>query len=353
MLARDNELEILHTDIECLEVGADLIASGSHNKARTAIIVLHHLIETLLHRECQEILGRDRLMRWVIEPRIILSERNRVERSFADKVFLVRDKTTHLAPVDEAVLLIGHSYRNAIHHRDTHNVQPAQLLAKLLLRTTLRVFMRSGSETSMGGFATTDIQWVAKYLPLSRGFIELRQLRRNEVRRIAPLASVSFPESRDTLARDIASRIQGLTGTLEVFFGPEWNSYLDDLLKHVEFQIKNEKQYDDISKIFREATYRIQSKHPPTREEYMEAESCYKANLKMALDSFRPTHTISRILSLDRLAESISCTSNLRGLVLAYQKADVITQEAEFYIGEAHAIVEDQCQRAIDHARGK
>jgi hypothetical protein len=128
---------------------------------------------------------------------------------------------------------------------------------------------------------------------------------------------------------------------------------LDDLLKHVEFEIENEKQFDDISRPFREVTYRIHTQHPPTRDEYITAESLYRADLKLAIDSFCPVYTTSKILSLNTLADAVSCTQDLRRLVLAYQKADELTQKAEVYIARAHAIVEAQIDRAIDNALGK
>lgn len=353
MRGGDNELETLHTDIECLEVCADLIASGSHNKARTAIIVLHHLAEILLQRECQELLERDRLYRWVMKPEFTRSERARIDRSFADKVFLVRDKTAHLSQVDEAVLLIGHSYRNAIYHRDTHNAQTACLLAKLLLRISLRLLIRSGPNMSMGGRNSESLHWVEKYLPSSKGIIDFGELRNNVVRVIAPLAKVSFHESRTTLATDITCRAQKLTNNLVTFFGDKWRSYLDDLLKRVEFELENEMEYDDISEPYRHMTYRIHTKNQPTREEYDKAESLYKARLKKALDSFRPAYTTSKIISLHMLADSLSCASNLRSLVLAYKNADEATQKAELYISRAQAIVDAQIDLAIDRALGK
>jgi hypothetical protein len=106
----NDELEILQNDIASLEICADLadlIETGSHRKARAAIIILHHLAEILLYRECQELLEWDRSVRWVMEPRFTRSERTKVLMSFADKVFLVRDKATHLSLVDEAVLLVS------------------------------------------------------------------------------------------------------------------------------------------------------------------------------------------------------------------------------------------------------
>lgn len=349
----DNELETLHTDIECLEVCADLILSRSHNKARTAIIVLHHLAETLLQRECEEYLERDRLYHWVMKPTFTRSERTRIERSFADKVFLVRDRTAHLSQVDEAILLIGHSYRNAIYHRNTHNAQTASLLAKLLLKTALRLFMRSGQEMSMGARNSEQLDWVEKYNLSPKGFIEFGELRKSAVRMIAPLAKVSFQETNETLTSDIISRTQRLTDNLESFFGDKWRSDLGDLLKRVEFEIENEKEYDELSKDFREVTYKINTKHPPTHAEYNTAQSLYKDRLKLALNSFRPVYTTDKILSLNTLADSVSCKQDLRSLVLAYQKADEVTQKAELYIARAHTIVETQIDIAIDKALGK
>lgn len=48
MKTNSDDLGCLRADVETLEVCSELIASGSHNKARMAIIILDHFAEILL-----------------------------------------------------------------------------------------------------------------------------------------------------------------------------------------------------------------------------------------------------------------------------------------------------------------
>lgn len=63
MKTNRDELDFLRTDVETLEVCSEMIASGSHNKARVAIIILDHFADILLFREAEKILEGDRFRR--------------------------------------------------------------------------------------------------------------------------------------------------------------------------------------------------------------------------------------------------------------------------------------------------
>ena len=116
-----DELDCLRTDVETLEVCSELTASGSHNKARVAILILDHFADILLFRESKKILESDRFRRWVLKPEFTPSEGEKTLYNFSKKLNLVAEKSQGVAKVDQAVLLIAHSYRNAIYHRDIHN----------------------------------------------------------------------------------------------------------------------------------------------------------------------------------------------------------------------------------------
>ena len=355
MNANRDDLGCLRTDVETLEVCSELIASGSHNKARVAIIILDHFAEILLFRESTNILDSDRFRRWVMKPEFTRSEQAKILHGFSKKLSLVADKTQHVAKVDQAVLLIAHLYRNAIYHRNVHNERTALVLAKLMLRTLFRLFMKTGSAMSISLNSTTDLRWLKPYVSSLKTdyYIDFCQVRRNLVRAIAPVARLSFRSARSILVEDITLRAHNLERTLTEEFGNKWQSWLDGLLKHVQFEHDNQEKLDALSKQFRETTYKILTDQPPTKEEYVKAESDYKARRTKEFDAFRPAFTSKTILSLYKLADSFSHASNLERLIFSYRDADDTMHKAESYLSMARTEFDGAVQGAIDAGRGK
>ena len=353
MKTNRDELDFLRTDVETLEVCSEMIASGSHNKARVAIIILDHFADILLFRESKKILEGDRFRRWVMKPDFTPSDGAKTLYNFSKKLSLVARKTQHVARVDKAVLLIAHSYRNAIYHRDTHNERTTLVLAKLMLRTIFRLFMNLGTSMSMGGpNSEEELQWLRPYAARD-SYIDFCQVRRNLVRAIAPVAQLSFRSARSILVEDITIRGETLKRGLTEEFGDTWESWLDGLLKHVQFEHDNQEQLDAISKVYRETTYKILTDHPPTKDEYVKAEAEYKARRMKEFDAFRPALTGKKILSLHKLSDSVSQTSNLERLIFAYRAADDLVQKAERYFSMAQSEFNWAVQSAIDASRGK
>lgn len=353
MNANRDDLGCLRTDVETLEACSELIASGSHNKARVVIIILDHFAEILLFRESTNILDGDRFRRWVMKPEFTQSERAKILYGFSKKLSLVTNKTQHVAKVDQAVLLIAHSYRNAIYHRDIHNEGTTIVLAKLMLRTIFRLFIKMGPAISMSFNSATDLRWLKPYVSRTDCYIDFCQVRRNLVRAIAPVAQLSFRSARSILIEDVTLRARNLERTLTEEFGDKWQSWLDGLLKHVQFEHDNQESLDALSKQFRETTYKILTDQPPTKEEYVKAESACKARCTKEFDAFRPAFTSKTILSLHKLADSFSQASNLERLIFAYKDADDTMHKAESYLSMARTEFDGAVQRAIDAGRGK
>ena len=355
MKANRDDLGCLRTDIETLEVCSELIASGSPNKARVAIIILDHFAEILLFRESTNIFDGDRFRRWVMKPEFTRSEQTKTLHDFSKKLSLVASKTRHVAKVDQAVLLIAHLYRNAIYHRDVHNERTTLVLAKLMLRTIFRLFMKTGSAMSTSLNHTTDLRWLKPYVSSIKTdhSVDFCQVRRNLVRAIAPVARLSFRSARSTLVEDITLRAQNLKRTLTEGFGDKWQSWVDGLLKHVQFEHDNQEQLDALSKQFRETTYKIHTDQPPTKEEYVNAESDYKARHTKEFNAFRPIFASKTILSLHKLADSFSQASNLERLIFAYKDADDTMHKAESYLSMARTEFDGAVERATDEGRGK
>ena len=355
MNANRDDLGCLRTDVETLEVCSELITSGSHNKGRVAIIILDHFAEILLFRESTNIFDGDRFRRWVMKPEFTRSERAKILRGFSEKLSLIADKTQHVAKVDLAVLLIAHLYRNAIYHRDVHNERTSLVLAKLMLRTIFRLFMKTGSARSMSLKSTTDLRWLKPYVPSIKidRHIDFCQVRRNLVRAIAPVARLSLRSARSILVEDITLRAHNLERTLTEEFGNKWQSWLDGLLKHVQFEHDNQEKLDAFSIQFRETTYKIHTDQPPTKEEYVKAESDYKARRTKEFDAFCPAFTSKTILSLHKLTDSFSQASNLERLILTYKDADDTMHKAESYLSLARIEFDGAVQSAIDAGRGK
>lgn len=352
MKSKRSDLDQLRTDIETLESCSNLIATSSPNKARTAIIILDHFAEILLFRETQNILERDHSFRWVMRPKFSLSDHARVSKSFHAKVQLVADQTTILKTIDEAVLFIAHSYRNAIYHRDTHNDRTTVLLAKITLRTILRLFMLFGSQMSTGGTFDSKLLWFSPYdsKALKSCWLDFVQVRRGVVRALAPGAHISFRASRCILIEDIQIRAEALRKGLGNIFGDEL-PWVDDLFKHVQFEYEKKEKLNELSLKFRETTYKIHTDSPPTKEEYFKAESDYQALRKKEFDFFRPTYTIDAILALSKLSNPLFQASDLRELLIAYKDADDAILKVEHYFDMAHEEFDKAVEMEIDAGR--
>jgi hypothetical protein len=143
------DLEVMH---ECRA----LLLSGSTAKARMALILLDSLIDAVLYRrlELAYMLSEEN---WYMGlERFPKSIRTSARKNFEERLRLARRPL--LGPfhgsspqplvddVEAEVILIGHSYRNAAYHRDTHNPAIIRPLATLLFHAVAQAFARGHEE---------------------------------------------------------------------------------------------------------------------------------------------------------------------------------------------------------------
>jgi len=350
---RPDTLEQLRVDIENLETCAELLKLGSHVKARTALIVLDHISEIFLLRECQGILEKDSLFKWVLPPKLRARDRARITRNFHEKLELLQ-KEDFLSPSEVTVLTISHSYRNAIYHRDTHNPSTIDILAKIGFLTVLDLFERSGDNCAIGNSAGLAVDWLKPYYGsrLSNTHIDITEARKTVADKLRTGINVSRAEATAALAEDIESRTNRLVSRIAEFTGDSLD-WLDKTIRRLEFEEKHEELMDELSEPHRQVRYRIQGQNKPTIEEYEQTEASYKSSLNAALDAFSPTYTVESIRAFRSLSKQLESSHSLSELLSLYNTQDQAVNKAELYIHKVEAIIDEAVQMEIDRARGK
>jgi hypothetical protein len=139
-------------DLETLEVSRELLLSGSIAKARMALILLDSLIDALLYRRLVLMYAAEE-ENWIMDPpRFPKSVRTTARKNFDERLRIVQQPSwlpwigssePLVMELEAVVLSVGHSYRNAAYHRDTHNPKVVAPLTKVFYGAVATAFSRS------------------------------------------------------------------------------------------------------------------------------------------------------------------------------------------------------------------
>lgn len=149
----ETDLERFALVAEQLAVCRELLASGSVPKARMAIILLDQLADALIFRRCELAysIWDDRTWLRQHHPRYGRAEKNRARRNFGRRIEIAQVLDRHfpgnpedpmIRDGDAAILRIAHRYRNLAHHRDRHNPRVMPVLARVLFRAVINMWIR-------------------------------------------------------------------------------------------------------------------------------------------------------------------------------------------------------------------
>lgn len=140
--------------VEQLEQCAELIEVGGIPKFRMAVVLMDNLADTFLYRRCLSHIVRAHQQTFDISKKVRITKRELEKlKTFPAKLdFIQRIESlqdhggSRLARADVDLLSIGHNYRNAIYHRDSHNPSVIPVLVRLLYAATCRLLpMSTGS----------------------------------------------------------------------------------------------------------------------------------------------------------------------------------------------------------------
>src|SRR5215470_3858970 len=157
----DTSRQRLRLLVEQLEMIRGLLDGGSSVDAKVAIILLDNVADSLMYRRCLQEFERDSALALIRRPRFTLAKQRDARRDFKAKVNLLNG-IDFISAEDATVLKIGHSYRNAAYHRDSHNPRVTNELGRLLFAAVSNLFRSYyDNGVSSGGFASE--QWLSKY----------------------------------------------------------------------------------------------------------------------------------------------------------------------------------------------
>ena len=136
---------------EQLSVCRELLLSDSTPKQRMAVILLDSLTDALLYRIMERaFLYSDQAWFRHLLPLYPSKKRERARLHFSERLKIARDPSYSTAvagypaiitETDTAVIAIGHSYRNAAYHRDTHNPAVLATIGKVFFKSVSKLFV--------------------------------------------------------------------------------------------------------------------------------------------------------------------------------------------------------------------
>ncbi len=324
-----------------------------------AVVLTDNLADTFLYRLCLSYIARADQDTLGLTKRVRISgERfERLRNEFAAKLDFVAkinvaEDMPRLTPPDADVIAIGHRYRNAIYHRDSHNPLVVPVLARLFFRATCRLFQIS-NDSHQGGRWSDSIQRDLEALQTSYQVLDDKGIfwpvvaasKVSDVlqKRIA----IDLAHARQTLSTDLRARSQNLrrlitkfgigTPALKVGLGEtefwrlhgydgaliELANRADMWLRRDEFTGPNaEKAWLDMD----------------------EARGQLREVAEQMLAVFRPKASLDAIASATKVAERLMRFKHIGSALRAYYDADHRLDDLE----ESLWAMEEEWERAID-----
>lgn len=332
-------LERLRLLTEQLELVRNLLETTSAVRAKAALILSDSIADTLLYDICVKEFDRQAALAAVMRPKYDPERREKIRRDYKHKLSVARELGL-ITEKDAAVLRIGHSYRNAAYHRDSHNPRVSGLLGRVLLSATLQLFVKYfDNGISVGGARE---EWLVAHGIESSSFSYARASSAIAAT-VAQGTDISLAECREAFEEDMRERVAAFDKRIARLGLPSPES-LDDGLKQAEFQqmFPQEKFFGELHelhyKIVRGADESVSA------EQYMETEGAAKDKLSLALTDFTPTASLA---TLEEVRESrrLARAQDISALLIGYEDLDNKLESLE----SAMDGVEEALDRAAEH----
>jgi len=351
---------------EQLSVCRELLLSASTPKQRMAVILLDSLAEALLYRVMQEaFLYSDQAWFSDLLPLYPEKKRQRMRTHFAEKLKILREPSYAIAvagypaivtETDITTMAIGHSYRNAAYHRDTHNPAVLATIGKMFFKSVSALFV-SAQHPGVGLYITKGqaarLSSVGIDLSESKLGHEILEYRDAAIGLISSLKDgmdVAAEDMALELAEDLESRLEDLKESIDYL--REAPGDIDEHLEWMEFWTSN----CDDEELMRLKDARDKTIHdlrnmsvnqitPAMRDEEARAANAH-GNRFWELWQERETRTNSTILDslsdIQKVATRLPMRTLLAPILEEYRAADERLSTIEQQISEAVAAYEAQ-----------
>lgn len=203
---------------EQFEIISELLETDLPSKARMAIILIDNLAESLMFNACNLILD-DNSIRGYFDPNSYDEKtKNKILKNFAPKIELLRNDSKRYfrkAPITafiESAFLVGHFYRNAAYHRDTHNPSTIKLIGTVYFNAIVDFFVNI--QQSVTVWTTMDIQDNAVLIKYNLPKNQIDHINYAQVigKQVLTKHKLKFENLKKGLIDDLAFRFQELEG---------------------------------------------------------------------------------------------------------------------------------------------
>jgi hypothetical protein len=343
----DTSRERLRLLVEQFEMIRGLLDKGSGVDAKVSIILLDNVADSLMYRRCLQEFEKDSELAMIRRPRFTLDKQSEALRDFKTKVNLLNG-IGFMSAEDAAVLKIGHSYRNAAYHRDSHNPRVTNELGRLLFAAVSSLFRSYyNNGVSSGGFAPE--QWLSKY-GLRTDFISFKGVSTSIAAKLTEGITITFEEAKEAFQTDVTSRVEEIEREIKKLEIDDAD--LDEGLKRAEFSEAH--PHEQFSEKLRELNYRIvagDTKSVDARK-YRAAQKSAQRKMEKELTKFVPVCSVKLLKKL-KSTTTLRTVKTVSSLLYAYQDLDSKLTKFEDSVEQLAIVIDRAIQREIDLRRGK
>lgn len=343
----DTSRERLRLLVEQLEMIRGLLDKGSGVDAKVSIILLDNVADSLMYRRCLQEFEEDSELAMIRRPRFTPAKQSEALWDFKTKVNLLNG-IGFMSAEDAAVLKIGHSYRNAAYHRDSHNPRVTNELGRLLFAAVSSLFRSYyDNGVSSGGFAPE--QWLSKY-GLRTDFISFKGVSTSIAATLMEGITITFEEAKQAFQNDFTSRVEEIEREIKKLEIDDAD--LDDGLRRAEFSETH--PHEQFSEKLRELNYRIvagDTKSVDARK-YRAAQKSASRKMERELTNFVPVCSVKLLKRLESTT-TLKTVKNVSALLYAYQDLDSKLTKFEDSVEQLAIVIDRAIQREIDIRRGK
>jgi hypothetical protein len=363
---------------EQLAVCRELLLSDSTPKQRMGVILLDSLADALLYRLMETaFLYNDGAWFSHLLPHYSKKKRDNARRHFAERLKIARDPSYEtvvagypavVTETDITVLTIGHSYRNAAYHRDTHNPAVLATIGKIFFKSVGALFVRS-QPAGIGKWLTEGqanrLRLVGVNLDndgLGPNVLNFRDAADGFTGSLSSGMEVAAHELSQELAEDLEFRVQEVEehisylsevpGKIEEHL--EWMAFWASHREDAELMRLKDARDAFLRDLWNRWNMEGEEVAPELHKKEVQVSEAYNKRFTELWKTRGTTKgTLNSIADIRKVAKRLPMKRSSASILQAYRQADEELSGIERYIDEAVAAYDEAVNQEIDRRRGK